>query len=390
MRRLIHEESGATAILVAILMVVLVGITAFVVDIGDVNWERRMLQNSADAAALAVAIDCAQGDCAGYEATANSYANANNRRGAFVESVTGPGGVAPTFAGREVTVVTRTGDSASPGTLRQYFSAILGQDEGLSTGASATAEWQTVGGAATLPLTISICEWWQDTTGGTSLPSGETYLAFKNADPPGQQGAGSGGAGNGNGNQGQGNAGGSQGGGAGGSLCELDVADYPGDLDPNEWPGGLDFPGGFGWLDLSTDPRDAGKCISRVELGEVGGSVGNPGFPTGGRNDGNSVCNFDYYNSLLNQTVLLPVHIDYEGEGQGATYEITGFAGFKITGFKLGSGQNLVAPSGFNCPFGSGNNAVCIRGTFESFVASDATPSSDAIDLGALTVRLIR
>ena len=46
-------------------MVVLLGFATIVVDVGWLYAERRQLQNGADAAALAVAIDCAKDACAG-------------------------------------------------------------------------------------------------------------------------------------------------------------------------------------------------------------------------------------------------------------------------------------------------------------------------------------
>jgi uncharacterized membrane protein len=71
MRRLKSSEEGTIAAVVAVMLLVLLGMAALVVDIGDGYWERRMLQNSADAAALAVAGDCVQGDCGAFIATAD-------------------------------------------------------------------------------------------------------------------------------------------------------------------------------------------------------------------------------------------------------------------------------------------------------------------------------
>ena len=51
----IKDESGVTAILIAIVLVVLIGITALAVDIGYVATTKNELQNVADAAALAAA-----------------------------------------------------------------------------------------------------------------------------------------------------------------------------------------------------------------------------------------------------------------------------------------------------------------------------------------------
>ena len=56
-----QEEKGAVLILVALLMVFLLGMTAFAVDIGDMYTVRRNMVNSADAAALAGAKELALG-----------------------------------------------------------------------------------------------------------------------------------------------------------------------------------------------------------------------------------------------------------------------------------------------------------------------------------------
>jgi Flp pilus assembly pilin Flp len=185
MRRLIRDEGGATAVIVAILLALLVGMSAVVVDLGDGMWERRMLQNSADAAALAVAIDCAQGDCGQYLETARSYASDNNWRGAYIadDAVFGLNGSPPTYADGEVTVVARTGDAGGEGRLRQWFAGVLGLfsggadgETGLATGASATAIWgvpDLVQSAS--PLTISICAW-SRLTGFEGFPPTEEQI----------------------------------------------------------------------------------------------------------------------------------------------------------------------------------------------------------------------
>ena len=60
MRRLTsHGDRGAVAPLVAILMAggVVLGMLTLSVDVGNIMWERRQLQNGADAASLALAKD---------------------------------------------------------------------------------------------------------------------------------------------------------------------------------------------------------------------------------------------------------------------------------------------------------------------------------------------
>jgi len=58
-------ERGAIATIVAMLfgLGVLLGAGALTVDVGNINAERRQLQNGADAAALSAARDCAGGAC---------------------------------------------------------------------------------------------------------------------------------------------------------------------------------------------------------------------------------------------------------------------------------------------------------------------------------------
>lgn len=51
-RRLLHEE-GQSAIIVIITLVVLLGLIALVLDIGNAYAQRRIAQNAADAGAMA-------------------------------------------------------------------------------------------------------------------------------------------------------------------------------------------------------------------------------------------------------------------------------------------------------------------------------------------------
>ena len=57
------RDEGVVLVWVALMLVVLVGMGALVIDIGALYVEKRELQNGADAAALAVARDCVEGDC---------------------------------------------------------------------------------------------------------------------------------------------------------------------------------------------------------------------------------------------------------------------------------------------------------------------------------------
>lgn len=74
--RFFKDEDGATAVVVAVCIVVLMGVAALVVDAGALYSERRQIQTAADAAALAGVQDL-PGNPAAAVATADSYATLN-------------------------------------------------------------------------------------------------------------------------------------------------------------------------------------------------------------------------------------------------------------------------------------------------------------------------
>jgi Flp pilus assembly protein TadG len=80
-----HEDRGAAAIIVAIVAPFLILAAAFTLDGGRAYVGRREVQNSADAAALAMALDCSKGAVAcGATATADPY----KKPGSTVQSAT--------------------------------------------------------------------------------------------------------------------------------------------------------------------------------------------------------------------------------------------------------------------------------------------------------------
>jgi hypothetical protein len=159
MRRLIQDERGATIVIVAIVLVVLLGMVGLAVDAGALYAERRELRNGADAAVLAIAEDCAldaQPCTAAVAAdTAGVFADLNARDGAAgVESVD------LDLTAQTVRVVTRT-EVAATGSIEfePYFMQLLGIG-GTTVRGAATAQWgvpQSMGDV--LPLIISHCEW---------------------------------------------------------------------------------------------------------------------------------------------------------------------------------------------------------------------------------------
>jgi hypothetical protein len=159
-------ERGATAVIVALLLVPLLGFAAIAVDVGALYAERARLQTAADAAALAVARDCALGDCGDMQATADELVEAN--LGAAVAEP-------PLLGSNTVTV---TGNTPT----EHWFAPVIGHDSTQVSAVASVAWGAPGGGTASLPLIFSWCEWNAQTAGG--MPSGaeQTILLPKKSD----------------------------------------------------------------------------------------------------------------------------------------------------------------------------------------------------------------
>jgi hypothetical protein len=332
MRRLIRDhrdpERGASAVLIAICLVVLLGMGAFVIDVAAVVQERRELQSGADAGALAVAKDCARAAAcpSSIAGTADSYADANADDGASnVDGICGNvAGVAPCASApvvptgaRYVKVTTSTLDGDTGEAEVSFGLAGIFGLSGKRVHASAVAAWGALSSATTIPLTISQCEFNAATNNGTTFASGppwvgvERYIYFHGTTQAGTCPAG---------------------------------------------PSGSDLPGGFGWL-------DAPNCVADID---VGGWVDD--------DTGNDVPN-DCKGKLVDwrdAVLLLPVYTRTNGlNGNNGEYLIAGFAAIHVTGFRFpGNGSENRWPSSFTCPLQPGNSGVCIRGHFTKFVTS--------------------
>lgn len=170
--RLRHESKGGVSVMVALLLVVLLGAAALAVDAGVIYAERAELQNGADAAALAVAQDCADGTCVSTTATAEQYANRNAK-----DNATNVADVQLAPSSVTVDVTSLDGASGDP-SLSLLFAPVLGIDE-TTVGATATASWNIFpqGGPAILPLAFAPCVFKLD--GGVQL-----IRYHGNTDPP--------------------------------------------------------------------------------------------------------------------------------------------------------------------------------------------------------------
>lgn len=175
MRRLIRPASrqrGATAVIVAISMMAMLGFAAVAIDLGGAYSEHQQLQNGADAGALAIAQSCALGDCVD---SSDKYAKANKLDGQATGQVVG--------------AITSTVTVETSGVRKNWFGAVIGIPTSTLT-ARATAEWGWPSGGATLPLTFSWCAFYEATGGwdDEGKPLSDTEAAIhvieKSCTPP--------------------------------------------------------------------------------------------------------------------------------------------------------------------------------------------------------------
>lgn len=178
MIRLMRRERGATALMFALLLVPLIGATAIAVDVGALYAERAQLQNGADAAALAVAADCADASgCGGSSAIAAQFADDNADDGAATT-------LEPTFpTAYTVTVQALTREPDGSDALPHPFATLLGIDS-TTVHAEATAEFGSPSAGSVIPLALAYCEFSDVTPGVRTLIEYDTNKPCKG--PTGQ------------------------------------------------------------------------------------------------------------------------------------------------------------------------------------------------------------
>ena len=268
--RAIHQangERGAVAVITAVSLIALLGFAAISIDVGMLYQERAELQSGADAAAMAVAQDCAAGtscsDTAAVLPAAQQMADTNSRddrsSAAILELNKGQ---------RKVQVQTSTVDGQSgAGSLALSFAPVLGIDDA-TVGATATAVWGSPeAGIAAFPIAFAACEF--------DLSGVPQVLVL---------------------------------GGKGPSLCP----------ESKKTGHNTDLPGGFGWI--GDDPKDA--CGVYVAVGNNIKSSTGSSLPQG--------CTDTLTErALQNQTLLIPVYDSVSDKGSNGTYHISGWAAFR-------------------------------------------------------------
>ncbi|MEO6200292.1 MAG: pilus assembly protein TadG-related protein [Cryobacterium sp.] len=333
--RRFRSERGATAVLVGILLVPLFGFVAIAIDVGALYVERAQLQNGADAAALAIAQDCARvGVCTNPSGLAKTYTDANANDGAA--NVLTP---AINLTAKTVTVTdsTRTADGGSA--IQHFFAPFIGIDS-TTVGASATAEWGGPGSGPVLALALSWCEFQE--SGGAS---GQHVTIRTDTN----------------------------------KTCK-------------RAPSTEVIPGGFGWLDNTTAP-----CTATVNLSLHLNAAGELWVESDAGGDVPSDCK-PKLSSLKGQKLLVPIYDLVRGTGTNAEYRIFAFAGFTITGWRFPS-TAVIDPLAPLCPPSppadpkdckSGNNWRGIQGYFTEWVSIDSAFGLGGPQLNATQVRLIK
>ncbi|MFB9880783.1 pilus assembly protein TadG-related protein [Planobispora siamensis] len=355
-------DEGGIAVLVCVLLAggVLLGMGALAIDVGRLYAEREELQSGADAAAVAVAEQCARdaGRCGTAPlATARRYADVNAKDGtSAVETLCGrtagglPGCPPPATnltacigdpPATSVYVEARTlsrrpdGSTLLPPILAQ---TLLGRDDyaGAEVRACARAAWGPPLRARGLGLTVSLCEWRQATAEGT---------AFAPAPPAA-------------------------------APASAEVALYLHTTTARHCTtrgSGGDNPGGFGWLDDLDD-----SCSVMVEADGTYG--GDPGVSA------SQECQ-EVLADLRGDGALtyLPIFRAVAGTGQNTVYTIEGFAPFVITGYALPGFSEASSLTGRRYCSGSDK---CVYGYFtRALIPVKGTIGGP--DLGASIVTLI-
>jgi Flp pilus assembly protein TadG len=335
----VGTDRGMVLVWAAVSLVMLLGMGALVIDVGALYQEQREVQNGADAAALAVAKDCALDDCLDEYGTADHYADENAKDDASnVPLVCGesPGLAAcsdppPDAEGATgwVRVDTSTHNPSNDANDTQVDLVLAPVLDAANVGetitASAVAAWAPLGSVTTIPLTFSTCEF---TAFGGSLdppgfPSGRDYIYFHDTTQAG--------------------------------TCP-------------QGPSGAPLSGGFGWLDVSDC---AGDITANQWVDDKPGNSPPPGCDP---------------RDWQNAEVVIPLFDSTRGlSGTSGEYHVAGFAGFRILGYRF---DRFNRWNIFRCPGTFSRRAACIYGEFTRITATDGE-FGGGDDFGARIVKMI-
>ncbi|MUN07423.1 TadE/TadG family type IV pilus assembly protein [Agromyces luteolus] len=331
MTRSLRAERGATATVVALALIPLLGAGAIAVDVGALYAERAQLQNGVDAAALAVAGKCAkkESDCAAptnMTGTAQTYVTAN------AAILRDPLANTPLIDTVDNTV-TVTADT----NVTHILASVLTGTTSTDVSASGSAEWGKPIAGSTLPLAIGVCEF------DGNPPIDETETPVKILVEYNTQAR---------------------------ATCDETYA-----------------PGGFGWL-------DAVDCIADIDLsggvvwykGDRGNSLSKSGCDVASDLApliGTTVLIpiYDSYKKVSHECTEAN-----NASGGTVCLRIAKFAAFQLTGFKLSGGNTYVDSGAPTC------NGSCrgLQGYFVKYVSvGEAFELGDGEPDGLSVVRMI-
>lgn len=374
------RDRGAVTALVAILFStgVIIAMLALVVDVGSMMWERRQLQNGADAATLALAQDCAskratcdpatpglkwladanaadgfggiQRVCAvGTFVGADKFTGCTATTGALTDCLPTPAGA----TGPYVEVRTRTStNSDDTGTiLKPFFAQAMGWD-GATIAACSRVGWSGGHPSTVLPVVQSQCAWDDATAKGKDFPAAPPYaldgsgVAGKTPLPALPV--------------------------ASGYVTKVLLHKQNDKTDPTAKCGatgpGKYTPGQFGWL----DPVDKQSGCQAV-LSTDKGVITTDGKPGGSATNGCKAALPD----LVGTIVYIPIFTKVEGKGSNTDYTIDGVSAFYLAGYSVTGNKQLDGFKGVDASRSCDKNEDCLYGWFVSpVIPVDAIPNT--------------
>jgi len=362
MRRRLDDEFGATAVIVALCLFVIVGMLAVTID-GGLLWAKyRRVRTANDAAALAAAYSCAKGEGLGAaDAQAESIARANVGDAAPVQPALYAAGCVA--EGGQVTVF-------FGGQQSLMFGQAIGVSSPKPVAAQATALWGGAGGAANVaPLMLSLdrlsdCNipfgtdlvvgvsrcffWWDngsptDTTALTNAEWGLVDLTTWGIDALG---------------------------GCGGNVSQNDVGTWIAD----GYPGSLliDYPPGYEYVCRGSGFQ--GNALNNDISAQAGEILYFPvNDPSQQLGSGGSLCRPDE---------LDPGNID--GDCSVQKYAMIGFARLQVAAVWTGQDAQTM------CDHPADNNGSlrCLEAVWMGFEPGGLNPSPNAPNLGLFAVAL--
>ena len=146
----LKEERGGIAVMLALLMPLLFGAAAIGVDAAAIWSARQQVQTGADAAVIAVAMDCARGNCGNIKQTAEDAFWANDEAAKLTNLGPGEGWIS--VNGRKVSATQK-----KDWLVNHFFAGALGYDTG-ALSVQSDAEWAPmVEARSELPIAIGYC-----------------------------------------------------------------------------------------------------------------------------------------------------------------------------------------------------------------------------------------